>query len=648
MSFRAVALVLAAATVFAQDAGRQEYMTRCAACHGADGNGGERAPGIVSRLAARSDSQLSELIRQGLPGAGMPGYDLAPESMAALIGYMRALRPARYVPPQTLKIETTDGRSLEGVVLGRSSNELQLRTPDQRIHLLRKQGERYRAVTSQADWPSYHGTADGNRFSTLSQIGRENVRELAPRWMFTLPNAARLEVTPIVVDGIMYVTAANQCYALDSGSGRLLWHYGRARTKGVIGDAGGGINRGVAVAGDRVFMVTDHAHLIALDRFTGALLWEAEMADFRHNYGATAAPLAAGDLVLSGVSGGDEGVRGFVAAFDQTTGKEVWRFWTVPKPGEPGSETWQGTAIEHGCAATWLTGTFDPQLETVFWPTGNPCPDYNGDERAGDNLYSDSILALDLTTGRLKWHYQYTPHDVWDWDAQQPPVLVDTDWNGRPRRLLLHANRNGFFYVLDRTTGEVLLARPFVRKLTWAKEIGANGRPVLLPDQEPSPAGTKICPAVEGATNWFSTAFDPGTGFYYVQSLEKCNIFLKSPGKWEPGKSYYDGSTRTIPGEPGQKILRAINIRTGEIAWELPQTGPANSWGGVLATAGGLVFFGDDSGAFAAADAVSGKPLWSFSTNQVWKASPMTWMFDRKQFVGVAAGPNIIAFGLPD
>jgi alcohol dehydrogenase (cytochrome c) len=466
--------------------------------------------------------------------------------------------------------------------------------------------------------------------------------------MFTLPNASRLQVTPVVVEGVMYVTAANEAYALDAGTGRQLWHYRRARTKGVIGDAGGGINRGVAINGRRLFMVTDHAHLIALDRFTGSLLWESEMADYRQNYGATSAPFSGGNLVISGISGGDEGVRGFLAAFDQQTGKEVWRFWTVPKPGETGSETWQGAAAEHGCAATWLTGTYDDRTGVLYWPTGNPCPDYNGDERKGDNLYSDSILAMDIKTGTLKWHYQYTPHDLWDWDSQQPPVLADVNWKGTPRKVLLHANRNGFFYVLDRITGEVLLAKPFVKKLTWAEGIGANNRPVVVPGQEPSPQGTRVCPAVEGATNWFSTSYSPMTGFYYVQSLEKCNIFLKSPGRWEAGKSYYDGSTQQVPDEPGQKVLRAIDIRTGKVAWELPQTGPANSWGGTLATAGGLVFFGEDSGSLAAADAQTGRLLWTFPTHQVWKASPMTYVFDNKQYVAVASGPNIISFALRD
>jgi alcohol dehydrogenase (cytochrome c) len=452
----------------------------------------------------------------------------------------------------------------------------------------------------------------------------------------------------VVVGGIMYVTTANECYALDAGSGRRIWHFKRPRTKGLAGDAAAGINRGVAVAGDRVFMATDHAHLVALDRFTGKPLWDTTMADWRENYGATSAPLVVGDLVVSGTSGGDEGIRGFVAAFDQATGREVWRFWTVPRPGEPGSETWRGTAIAHPCAATWLTGTYDAALDIVYWPTGNPCPDYDGRERLGDNLYSDAILALDARSGRLKWYFQFTPHDVWDWDAQQPPVLIDAAWRGQPRRLLLHANRNGFFYVLDRTSGALLLAQAFVKNLTWARAIGSDGRPVLNPGQEPTPTGTKVCPAVEGASNWFSTAFSPATGLYYVQTLESCSIYTRAPDTWRPGRSYYAGSTRQPRGERGQKFLRAIEIQSGAIAWELPQTGPANSWGGVLASAGGLVFFGEDSGALMAVDATTGEPLWQFQTNAIWKASPMTYVFDGRQHIAVAAGPNILAFALRD
>jgi alcohol dehydrogenase (cytochrome c) len=353
-----------------------------------------------------------------------------------------------------------------------------------------------------------------------------------------------------------------------------------------------------------------------------------------------------GDLVISGVSGGDEGIRGFVAAYDAATGKEAWRFWTVPARGEPGSETWKGKDIEHGCAATWLTGTFDAALDTVYWPTGNPCPDYDGAERVGDNLYSDSIVALEPKTGKLKWHFQYTPHDLWDWDAQQPPVLVDADWNGTPRKLLLHANRNGFFYVLDRTNGEFLLGKPFVKKLTWASGIDAKGRPILIDNQKPNAEGLKVCPAVEGATNWFSTSFNPSTGLYYVQALEKCTVYTRAPSTWVAGQSFYSGTTRQAQDDPPRKVLRAIDIKTGAITWELPQTGPANSWGGTLTTAGGLVIFGEDSGALMAVDAASGSPLWHFQTNTSWKASPMTYVFDHKQHIAVASGGTIIAFAL--
>ncbi len=627
------------------DAGRHQYESVCSRCHGGDGNGGELGPAIVTRLAARNDAQLAVLVRDGLPSAGMPGFPVAEQEMRELVAFLRTLRPKRGGAPTRAAVTTTDGRTLQGLALNQTSMDLQLLSDDQQIHLLRRVGERYRPVTSQADWPSYNGHPGGNRYSTLDQIDKTNVARLAPKWTYPLAGASRLEVTPVVVDGVMYVTSANECHALDAGNGRRIWEYRRPRTKGLAGDAADNINRGVGVAGGRVFMVTDHAHIIALDRHTGALLWGTEMADWRENYGATSAPLTVGGLIVSGVSGGDEGARGFVAAFDQATGKEVWRFWTVPKRGEPGSETWQGKAIDHPCAATWLTGTYDRDLDTLYWPTGNPCPDYDGSERIGDNLYSDSILALDAKSGRLKWHFQYTPHDLWDWDAQQPPVLVDADWQGRPRRLVLHANRNGFFYVLDRTNGELLLATPFVKKLTWARGIGPDGRPVLNPGQEPTPEGTRVCPSVEGATNWFSTSFNPATGLYYVQALEKCTLFKKTPGPWQAGQSYYGGSTTELD-EPAQKVLRAIDIRTGQVAWELPQIGPARSWGGTLATSSGLVFFGEDTGALMAVDASSGKPLWHFQANTLWKASPMTYVFDGKQHIAVASGQNILSFAL--
>src|SRR5262249_20959768 len=316
------------------------------------------------------------------------------------------------------------------------------------------------------DWPTYHGRLNGNRYSGLEQINAGNVAKLGPKWLFPIPNARRLEVTPVVANGVMYVTTANQAFAIDPATGRQVWHYARPLTKGVIGDAAGAINRGVALLGDRVFMVTDNAHLIALHRSNGQLIWDVEMADYRKHYGATSAPLVVNDLVISGTSGGDEGARGFIAAYRASTGQEVWRFWTMPAPGEPLSETWKGRAIEHGCSTAWLTGTFDPESGLLYWTTGNPCPDYNGDERLGDNLYSCSVLALHAATGKLQWFYQYTPHDLHDWDSVQVPMLVDAKFEGQPRKLLLQGNRNGFFYVLDRTNGHLLMAKPFVHKLT--------------------------------------------------------------------------------------------------------------------------------------------------------------------------------------
>ena len=542
----AVGVLAAGTATLAQTSapGKAQFERLCARCHGADARGGEMGPGIVSRLALRTDDELATLVRDGLPARGMPGQAIPDADLQALVAFTRTLRPGREKAPARLSVTMTDGSVVHGVALNRTATDAQLLADGGGLHLLRRTGDAWRRVTSQADWPTYHGDRGGNRYSTADQINRGTVARLAPAWVFPLPGASSLQVTPVVVDGVMYVTNANECYALDAGSGRRIWHYQRPRTKGLAGDAASGINRGVAVDGDRVFMVTDHAHLLALNRFTGDLLWETPMADWRQNYGATSAPLVVGNLVVSGISGGDEGVRGFLAAFDRASGKEAWRFWTVPRPGEPGSETWRGSALAHGCAATWLTGTWDPDLQTLYWPTGNPCPDYDGSERQGDNLYADSILALDPASGRLKWHFQYTPHDLWDWDAQQPPVLVDSTWEGRPRKLLLHANRNGFFYVLDRASGELLLAKPFVKKLTWASGIGADGRPLLNPDQTPTADGRTVCPAVEGATNWFSTSFSPSTGLYYVQALEKCTVYARTPETWRAGESFYGGSTR--------------------------------------------------------------------------------------------------------
>ncbi len=628
------------------DAGRRAFEATCARCHGGDGNGGEMGPGIRDRLTTRDNTQLATLIRDGIPLKGMPAHAMAGNESADLVAFLRSIeRRPETAPVVRRRVETPSG-TLEGQVMAEGFNDLQLLTDDKRVHLLRRDGSRMREVTSESDWPGYNGLPGGNRYTTLTQIDKASLSRLAPRWVFTIPGAGQSQTTPSVVGGLMYVANPNECYALDAGTGRRVWQFRRPRTAGATG---GHANRGVAVAGDRLFMETDNAHLLALNRHTGELLWETELADWKKNYSASSAPLVAGNVVIAGVTGGEHGANGFVSAHDQATGKELWRFWTVPQPGQPGSETWQGKDIEHGGAPTWFTGSYDPALDLVYWPVGNPAKEYNGDDRKGDNLYSASLLALERSTGRLRWHYQFTPHDLWDWDATQTSVIVDADWQGRPRQLLLHASRNGFFYVFDRRDGTRLLSTPFVRNLTWATGIGADGRPMLVSGKEPSAGGTKVCPSQDGATNWFSPSFNPATGLYYVQTFEKCSIYTKRDDSiWESGKAYLGGSQRTAPDPVPERILKAIDIRTGAIRWELPQPGPGNSWGGTLSTATGLVFFGEEGGALMAADAVTGKPLWSFPTNQSWKASPMTYTFDGKQYIAVASGPNILAFALQD
>ena len=645
-----VVLIMAAAipaTAQTATRGKPLFDAICSRCHGADGGGGDMGPPIGLRLAGLDDAALRALIVDGRVERGMPPSPLGPARLREIIAYLRVLqRNTREVPAKPLSARLADGSMLDGRIVNEGFADVQLRTPDERVHLLRRDGDRFRRVTSSADWPLYNGGPGGNRYTELADIAPSNVARLSLKWSFPVAETGVLQVTPVVVDGLMYVTNVNEIVALDAGTGREVWRFKRRRTKGV---QGGGANRGAAVAGDQVFMATDHAHLLALNRHTGRLLWDTRMADYQQNYAASSAPLVAGDLVVSGVSGGEHGANGFVAAYEQTTGREVWRFWTVPKPGEPGSETWVGSDIQHGGAPTWFTGSYDPALDLVIWPTGNPSKEYNGDDRKGDNLYASSIVALDRATGRLKWHYQFTPHDLWDWDATQTSVMIDREWKGETRPLLLHANRNGFFYVFDRRNGELLLGSPFVKNLNWATGIGADGRPVRVPGREPSPEGTYVCPSQDGATNWFAPSYNPATGLFYVQTFEKCSIYTKRSGDvWQSGKSYLGGTQKAAPEPEPQRILRAIDVTTGNIRWELPQPGPAQSWGGTLTTATGLVFVAEEGGSLMAVDARDGTPLWSFHTNQLWKASPMTYGFDGRQHIAIASGNSILSFALQE
>jgi alcohol dehydrogenase (cytochrome c) len=498
-----------------------------------------------------------------------------------------------------------------------------------------------------ANWISYNGDYSGRRYSSLAEISTQNVNQLRAQWVFHASNTNRLETTPVVVNGMMFVTAANDAFALDARTGRVVWHHARPISEGLIDDAASHINRGVAVWRDRVYMETDNAHLLCLDARSGSQIWDVAYADWNKNYGATSAPLVVKDKVLVGTSGGDDGVRGFIAAFNAVTGKLEWRFWTIPAPGEFGSESWPAKMYERGGGTTWMPGTYDPALNLIFWGTSNPAPDFNDDVRPGDDLYTDCLLALDPDTGKLKWYFQFTPHDLFDYDAVETPMLVDAPYQGQPRRLVVQANRNGFLYVLDRTNGKFLSATPFVEKLNWAKGVDERGRPIRT-EVRPTPAGTKVCPGYAGATNWYAPSYNESTKMVYFMTLEECQTYLSQPTQeFREGKEYYSTGIKRIPGESAKKNLLAYSLETSSFSWKYPQTGRGHSSGGTMTTAASLLFFGDDAGSFEVVDAHSGKPLWHFNTGQDMSASPMTYEAEGKQYVAIAAGGDIFSFALP-
>jgi alcohol dehydrogenase (cytochrome c) len=499
----------------------------------------------------------------------------------------------------------------------------------------------------EANWISYNGDYSGRRYSGLSQITATTVPQLRAEWVFHAHNSNRLETTPVVVNGMMFVTAANDAFALDARTGQVVWHHSRPVSEGLIDDASGHLNRGVAVWRDRVFMQTDNAHLLCLDARSGNQIWDVAYADWNKNYGATGAPLVVKDKVLVGTSGGDDGVRGFIAAYDAMTGKLAWRFWTIPGPGEFGSKSWPGQAYLRGGGTTWMPGTYDPALNLIYWGTSNPAPDFNDDLRPGDALYTDSMLALDPDTGTLKWYFQFTPHDLFDYDAVETPMLIDADYKGEPRKLLVQANRNGYLYVLDRSNGKFLSAARFVEKLNWAKGIDEKGRPIRA-EVRPTPAGARVCPGYAGATNWYAPSYNVSTRMVYFLALEECETFFSQPTQnFQEGKEYYSTGVKRIAGETSQKVLVAYSLDTGSISWKYPQVGRGHSSGGTMTTAAGLVFFGDDAGSFEAVDAQTGKPLWHFNTGQNMSASPMSYAVAGKQYVAIAAGSNVFSFALP-
>jgi alcohol dehydrogenase (cytochrome c) len=494
-------------------------------------------------------------------------------------------------------------------------------------------------------WLHFSGDYSGRRHSPLTQITPENVKHLAPQWTFQTDLPGKFETTSIVLDGIIYATGANNLgWALDAKTGRAIWRYRRELPDGLVMCCGR-VNRGFAIFGDLLYMGTLDAHLIALDRRTGSVVWDAVLEDPKNAYSSTSAPLVVKDKVIIGMGGGEYGVRGFIDAYDASTGKRAWRFYTIPAPGDPGSESWprDNDAWKNGGGATWMTGSYDPEQNLVVWGTGNAGPQMYGDERRGDNLYTASFVALDADTGKLRWHYQFTPHDVWDYDATHVPVLADLVVGGELRKTVLNANRNGFFYVLDRQTGKMILAKPFA-KATWASAIDRDGRPITQPNTNPNEKGATVCPANAGATNFMTPSFDAKLGLYFVTFREGCMTFYAWKTDYVPGESFRGGAGVGVEGSYGG--VRAIDAATGTVRWEYKYPTPTSA--GITSTASGLVFAGDSEGNFIALDAGTGKDLWHYQTGSAIFGSANTFMLEGRQYVLMPSGTNLTAFALPE
>jgi len=494
------------------------------------------------------------------------------------------------------------------------------------------------------NWFNYWGDYQGTHYSALRQIDASNVSRLQSRWAMQLPGKSSLEATPIVVDGVMYTTGSpGTVVALDARTGLQIWRYDRPQ-KRVNPYEINPFNRGVAVLGNRVFFGTLDAALIALDARTGLPLWEVQVDDTMKGYSFTSAPLAIKDKIITGITGGEFGLPGYVDAYDPATGKRLWRFNTVPGPGEFGHDTWKGDSWKQGGAPGWLTGSYDPDLDVLYWPIGNPGPDSDSEIRKGDNLFSCSVVALDPATGKRKWHYQFTPGDSHDWDATEDVLLVDRVFNGMKRKLLLQADRNGLYYVLDRTDGKFLLGKPFVRQ-TWNAGFDENGRPKFVPGTDATPEGVAVYPSGGGGNNWRSPSYDPSSGWMYLVYTESGQRYVREPEKYEQGKEYWGGRGSALAGETPTSGIMALDSETGEVQWRY-KISQATLGGGVLATGGGVVFAAAGDGNLMALDSKTGAPLWRFQTGARIGASPMSYSVDGKQFVAISAGNVLYSFAL--
>lgn len=603
--------------------GKARFANTCAACHGAEGGGGV-GPSLVGRSTPRTETDWAMYltVSHGIPGTAMMGVNAGWAETWQLVGFVRSL-----------VLKEAPGAAHRDALL----DSMQPVTPERLVA----------ASGTPQEWLTYGGDYSANRYSALTGITRGNVASLKLTWMYqAMTDYRRMENTPLVADGVMYVSyPPSDVVALDAATGRELWKHSARLPSDMIGAGAWKVSRGLALLGDRVFLATLDARVKALDAKTGRKLWDVSLGDYHQGYAFTGAPLAVKDLVIVGSSGGDFATRGFIVALDAATGKQRWKFNTIPQPGEPHSDSWHGDSWREGGAAPWMTGSYDPSTNEVYWGIGNPAPDHEGSIRAGDNLFSCSVVAINADTGQLSWHFQFTPHDLHDWDSTQVPVLID-DASGAPR--LLFANRNGFFYVLDRRNGKFISATAFVKQ-TWASSFDENGRPIVIPGSEPTLQGSLVHPSAEGATNWWPPAYSRNDRLIFVPFMDRGAIFYSHPVREsEQGELYLLGATSGLA-EPFRSGVLAIDPAAGKVVWRtenVPRLDKPET-GGLLATAGGVVF-GGDADRFFALDTVSGARLWEISLGAPVTSAPMSYEIAGRQYISLSAGRVVLAFALPE
>jgi alcohol dehydrogenase (cytochrome c) len=601
--------------------GERIFRERCSACHGSDGSGGPHAPSLTRSAYNHGDSDLAiyKILRDGIPGTSMPSAGLPMNQRLHVMTYVKMLQA-----------NVQENRPAE-------TPRLAIQVSSERLKS---------AGTNPDEWLMYSGSYNGWRHSSLAQITPSNVASLRVRWVRQFDsNDPFVEATPLAIGGVIFMVApASTVSALDAKTGEIVWEYKRTIPPNLSLCCGRN-NRGVAIYDNAVFVGTLDGYLVALNASDGKVIWQTLVANPADGYSITGAPLALNGSIVIGIAGGEFGARGFLAAYDASTGQQQWKFSTIPGPGEVGHETWENDAWRTGGGPTWNTGSYDPTTDLLYWGVGNPSPLYSGDVRPGDNLFTSSVIALHAKTGKLAWYFQFTPHDEHDWDSTQTPILADLSINGVIRKVICWPNRNGFYYVLDRISGEFLAGVPFV-ELNWASGLTVAGRPMLADVAKISSAGRRVKPGVDGGTNWQNPAFDPNRGLIFVPASESSSIYTKlPPNKVVRGQGGLYYGSGWIQAEPPIRVIRALDAASGQRKWEYYPSTSLREYGGLLSTEGGLVF-GASGGVFFALDADTGREVWRLPLGGNTMAAPISFALDGQQMIAVAAGKALFVFGL--